>query len=63
MLAQNIAKKEHKKFMKTKHTKKAYKHFETQGERKAEKKKALIEQAEAGRDESRAQVALQLAKS
>lgn len=40
--------------MKTKHTKKAYKHFETQGERKAEKKKALIEQAEAGRDESRA---------
>lgn len=40
-----------------------YKHFETQTERKTEKKRALKEEAEAAKEESRAQIALQQANS
>jgi len=38
---------------------KSYKHFENQGQRKGEKKRALKEEAEAAKEESRAQIALQ----
>ena len=54
---------EHQKFKKSKHAKKVYKHFETQPERKSEKKKALKEEALSAKEESRAQIALQQASS
>jgi hypothetical protein len=45
--------------MKKKHQIKVYNHFSTQSERKAEKKKALKEEAEAAKIESKAQMVLQ----
>jgi hypothetical protein len=45
--------------MKKKHQKKVYKLYQTQNERKAEKKKALKEEAESARIESKAQLVLQ----
>ena len=40
------------------HKKKQFTHFENLSERKHEKKRALKEEAEAAKDESRAQIAL-----
>jgi hypothetical protein len=49
--------------MKIKHQKKVYKHFDLQEQRKAEKKRALKGEAEATKNENKAQISLQQATS